>query len=177
MLTPWKKNYNQPRQHIIKQRRHFTNKVRVVKAVVFPVYVRLWELDHKEGWVLKNWCFQIVVLDKTLENPLDSREIRPVNSKGSQSWIFTRRTDAEAEAATLGPPDGKNWLIGKDPDARKDYGQEEKGTTEGKIVGWRHWLDGHEFEQAPGDGKDGESWHAAVHAVANSQMWVNDWTT
>ena len=111
----------------------------------------MWELDHKEGWAPKNWCFQTVVLKKTFESPLDSKEIKPVNPKWNQSWIFIGKTDAEAEASVLWPPNAKkNWLIGKDPDAGKDWRQEEKGMTENGMVGWHHRLDGHEFEQAPG---------------------------
>ena len=101
----------------------------------------------------KNWCFSIVVLKKTLESSLDCKEVKPVNPKENQSWIFTGRTDAEAEAPILWLPDAKSQLIGKDPDAGKDWGQEEKGTTEDEMVGWHHWLNGHEFEQAPGDGE------------------------
>ena len=107
-------------------------KVHIAKAMVFPVHVWMWELDHKEGWVLKNWCFQIVVLEKTLESPLDSKEIKPVNPKRNQPWIFIGRTDAEAPV--LWPPDVKSWFIGKDPDAGKDWGQEEKGATEVEMV-------------------------------------------
>ena len=107
----------------------------------------MWELDHKKGWALKNWCFQTVVLVKTLESP--SKKIKPVKPKGNQPWIFIERTDAEAPL--LWPPDEKNQLIGKDPDAGKDWGQEEKRVTRGKMVGWHHWLNGHEFEQAQGD--------------------------
>ena len=99
----------------------------------------------------KNWCFQVVVLEKTLESPLDCKEIKPVNPKGNQSWIFTGRTDAKAEALTLWPPDVKSQLTGKDPDAGKDWGKEEKGVTEDEMVGWHHWLNGHEFEQTQGD--------------------------
>ena len=100
-----------------------------------------------------NWCFQTVVLEKTLENPLNSKEIKPVNPKGNQPWIFIGRADAEAEALILWPPDAKNWLTGKDPDAGKDWGQEEKGVIEDEMVGWHHWLNGHEFEQTPGGGE------------------------
>ena len=107
----------------------------------------MWELDHKESWALKNWCFQIVVLEKTLESPLDCKEIKLVNPKGNQPWIFNGRTDAEAEASILWPPDVKSRLIGKDPEAGKDWGQEEKGVTEDEMVGWHHRLNGHEFEQ------------------------------
>ena len=113
----------------------------------------MWELDHKESWVPKNWCFWTVVLEKTLESPLDGKEIKPVNPKGNQSWIFIGRTDAEAPI--LWPPDAKKWVIGKDPDVGKDWRQEEKGMTENELVGWHHWLHGHEFEQALGVG-DGQ---------------------
>ena len=108
-----------------------------------------------EGWALKHWCFWAVVLEKTVESPLDCKEIKSVNPKGNQSWVFIGRTDAEAATPILLLPDVKNWLIWKDPDAGKDWGQEEKGTTEDEMVGWHHWLDGHEFEQAPrvGDGQ------------------------
>ena len=116
----------------------------------------MWQLDHKESWVLKNWCFWTVVLKKTLESPLVSKEIKPVNPQGDQSWIFIGRTDAEAEAPVLWPPDVKRRLIGKDPDSGKDWRQEEKGMREDEMVGWHHWLNGHEFEQAlgVGDGKE-----------------------
>ena len=111
----------------------------------------MWELDHDEGWVLKNGCFWIVVLEKTLESPLDCKEIKLVNPKGNQCWIFLGRTDAEA--LVLWPPDEKRQLIGKDPDAGKDWEQEEKGVSEVGTVGWHHWLNGHEFEQTLGDGE------------------------
>ena len=119
--------------------------------MVFPVvmYGWMWELDYKEGSVPKNWCFQTVVLEKTLESPLNSTEIKPVNPKGNQSWIFNGRTDAEAKAPIFWPPDAKSQLIGKDPDAGKDWRPEEKGTTE-DMVGWHHRLNGHEFEQTQG---------------------------
>ena len=105
----------------------------------------MWELCHEKGWALKNWCFQTVVLEKTLESPLDCKEIQPVNPKGKQSSVFIGRTDAEAETPILWLPDMKNWLIWKDSDAGKDWGQEEKGMTEDEAVGWHHWLNGHEF--------------------------------
>ena len=108
--------------------------------------VWMWQLDYKESWVPKNWCFWTVVLEKTLESPLYWKEIEPVDPKGNQSWIFFGRTDAEAEAPILCPPDAKNWPTGKDPDAGRDCGQEEKGTTEHEMVGWHHRLNGHEFE-------------------------------
>ena len=107
------------------------------------------ELDHKEGWALRNWCFWTVMLKNTLESPFDCQEIKPVNPKGNQPWILMGRTDAEAPI--LCPPDAKNWIIGKDPDAGYDWGQEEKGMTEDEMVGWYHWLNGHEFGQTLGD--------------------------
>ena len=112
----------------------------------------VWELDYKESWALKNWCFWTAVLEKTLESPLDCKEIQPVHSKGNQFWIFIGRTDAEAETPILWPPDAKSWLIWKDPDARKDWGQEEMGMTEDEMVGWHHWLDGHGFGRTLGVG-------------------------
>ena len=109
-------------------------------------HVWMWELDYLESWVLKNWCFWNVVLEKTPESPLDCKEIQPVHPKGNQSWIFIGRTNAEAETPNLWPTDAKNQLIGKDPDAGKDWGQEEKGMTEDEMVGWHHQQVGHEFE-------------------------------
>ena len=132
-------------------------KVCLVKGMVFPVVMYGYESwTIKESWVLKNWCFWTVVLEKT-ESPLDCKEIKPLNPKGNQSWIFTWRTDAEAGVPILWPPDVKNWLIWKDPDAGKGWRREEKGLTEDEMVGWHHWLDGHEFEQALGvsDGQGG----------------------
>ena len=117
----------------------------------------MWELDHKESWEPKNWCFWTVVLEKTLENSLDCKEILPVNPKGNQSWIFIERTDADGEAPILWPPYMKSWLVRKDYDAGKDWRQKEKGTTEDEMVGWHHRMDGHEFEQTPGDGEGQES--------------------
>ena len=114
----------------------------------------MWELYHKEGWAPKNRCFQTMVLEKTLESPMDTKEIKPASPKGNQSWLFTVKTDAEAEAPILWPPDAKSQLIGKDPDAGKDWGQEERRVTEDEV-GWHHWLSGCEFEQAPGVG-DGQ---------------------
>ena len=112
-------------------------------------------VGYKESWAPKNWCFWTVVLEKTLESLLDCKEIQPVHPKGNKSWIFIGRNDAEAETPIIWPPDAKNWLIGKDPDVGKDQRQEEKGMTEDEMVEWHHWLDGHEFEQAPGIG-DGQ---------------------
>ena len=156
MLAPWKKSYDQPRQHIKKQRHYFDNKGPSSQGYGFSSsQVWMWELDYEESWAPKNWCFWTVVLEKTLESPLDCKEIQPVHPKGNQSWIFIGRTDAEAETPTLWPPDVKNWLIWKDPDARKDWRQEEKGMTKDEMVGWHHRLNWHEFEQALGAG-DGQ---------------------
>ena len=133
-----------------------TTKVCLVKAMVFTVvmYGRMWALDYRESWAPKNWCFWTVVLEKTFESPLDCKEIQPVHPKGDQSWIFIGKTDAKAETRILWPPDAKNGLIWKDPEAGKDWRQEEKGMTEDEMVGRHHQLDGHEFEQAlrAGDG-------------------------
>ena len=140
MLAPWKKSYDKPRQCIKKQRHHFADKGPYSHSYGFSSScVQIWELDHKEGWAPKNWCFQI-------ENPLDCKEIKPVNPKGNQPWMFTGRTHAEVEPPLIWPLDVKSWLIGKDPDAGKNLGQ-EKGTTEDETVGWHHQLNGHEFEQ------------------------------
>ena len=130
--------------------------------------------DDKENWAPKNWCFWTLVLEKTLESPLDCKEIKPVNPKGNQSQIFFGRTDHEAEAPILWPPDENNWFIGKDPDAGKDWRQEEKGSTEDEMVGWLHWLNGHEFEQLLEMVQDREAWHAAVHVVAKSWTRLSD---
>ena len=115
-------------------------------------HVWMWELDCEESWVPKNWCFWTVVLEKTLASPLDCKEIQPVHPKGDQSWVFIERTNVEAETPTLWPPDAKSWLIGKDPDAGKDWGQVEKGMTEKEMAGWHHWLDGRESQWTPGVG-------------------------
>ena len=139
---------------ILKNRHYFANNGPYSENHGFSSsHVWIWELDHKEDWSLKKWYFWTVVLEKTLENPLDCKEIKQVNPKGNQSWIFIGRTDAEPEILILWPPDEKNWLIWKDPVAvaGKDWRQEEKGTTEDEMVGWHHWLSGHEFEQALGD--------------------------
>ena len=130
-----------------KQRYYFTDKDPCSQSYGFSSSrVWMWELDHKEIWAPKNWCFWTVVLEKTLETSLDCKEIQPVHPKGNQSWIFIGRTDAEPEAPILWPPDVKNWVIGKHPDAGKDWRQEEKGTTEDEMVGWHHHLNGHESE-------------------------------
>ena len=144
-LAPWKKSCVKHRQHIKKQRHYFTDKSPSSQSYGFSSsHVWMWELDHKESWMPKNWCFWTVVLEKTLESPLESKEIQPVNPKGNQSWIFTGRT--EAEALILWPPDAKSWPIEKDVDTWKDWRQEEKVMTGDEMVGWHHRLDGHEFE-------------------------------
>ena len=154
MLAPWKKSYDQPRQLIKKQRHYFANKAPSSQSYGFSSsHVWMWEL---ESWAPKNWCFWTVVLEKTLESPLDSKDTQPVHLKGNKYWIFIGKTDAEAEAPILWPPDVKNWLIWKDPDAGKDW-KWEKGTKEDEMVGWHHQLNGHEFEWTlgVGDGQGG----------------------
>ena len=136
-----------------KQRHYFSNKGLSSQSYGFSrSHIWMWELAYKESWALKNWCFWTVVLEKTLESPLDCKEIQPVNPKGNHSWMFIGRTETEAEVLIFWPPDVKNWLIWKDPDAGKDWRQEEKGTTEDEMVGWHHWLNGHEFEFTAGVG-------------------------
>ena len=180
MLTPCKKNYDKPRQHIKKQRHHFANKDPYSQSFGFSIsHVRRWDLDHKEGWMSKNWCFWTVVLEKTLESPLDRKEIKPVYPKGNQSWIFIGRTDAEAETQILWPPDVKSWIIGKDPDAEQDWRQ-EKGMTEDEMVGWHHWLNGHVSEQAPGDveGQGSLAWWSLWGCKELDTTWTlnnNNW--
>ena len=145
-FSPWKKGYDQYRQHIKKQRYYFANKDPASQSYGFSSsHIWMWKLDYKESWVLKNWCFWTMVL-KTLESPLNSKEIQPVHPKGNQSWIFIGRTDAEAETSILCPPDVKNRLIWKDPDAGKGWRREEKAMTEDEMVGWHHRLSGHESE-------------------------------
>ena len=143
--------YDKTRQYIKKQRHHFVDKCPYSQSYGFPTsHVWMWQLDHKEGWVPKNWCLRIVVLEKILESPLDCMEIKSVNPKGNQSWIFIGSTDAEVEAPNLWPSDVKSQLTGKNPDAKKDWGQ-KKGVTEDEIIVWHHRLNGCEFEQTPGD--------------------------
>ena len=147
MLTPWKESYDQARQHIKKQRDYFANKGPSRQGYGFSSsYVWMWELDYKESWTPKNWYFWTVVLEKTLESPLDSKEMQSIHPKGDQSWVFTGRTDFEAETLILWSPDVKSWLIWKDPDAWKDWGQEEKGMTEDEMVEWHHPLSRDELE-------------------------------
>ena len=156
MLASWKKSSDKPRQHIKKQRHYFADKGPSSQSYGFSSgHVWMWELDHKESWTPKNWFFWTVVLEKTPESPLDCKEIKPVNPKVNQHSIYIGRTDSEGEAPILWPPDVRSWFIRKDLDAGKDWWQEEKGKTENKMVGWHHWLKGHESEQTPGVG-DGQ---------------------
>ena len=136
-----------PSSRLLKKQRHyFANKGSSSQGYGFPSgHVWMWDLDCEESWALKNWCFWTVVLEKTLESPWNYKEIQPVHPKGDQSWVFIGRTDAEAETPMLWPPHAKSWLIRKDPDVGRDWGQEEKGTTEDEMAGWHHWLDGHEL--------------------------------
>ena len=151
-LVPWKESYDKLRWHIKKQRHQFAKKGPYSQSDGFSSHhVRMWGLDQKEGWAPKNWCFWTVVLEKTLESPLGSKEIKPVNPKGNQPWIFIGRTDAKAEAPKLWLSEVKSQLIWKDPDAGKDWRQKEKGATEDEMAGRHHWLNGHEFEQTKGD--------------------------
>ena len=167
-----------PSLHIKKQRHYFVNKGPTSQGYGFSSgHVWMWELNYKESWVPKNWCFWTVVLEKTLESPLDCKEIQPVHPK-DQSWVFTGRTDVEAETPILWPPHAKSWLIGKDPDVGKDWGQEEKGTTEDEMVGWHHRLNGHGFGWTlrVGDGQGGlaccDSWGLKE---PDTTEWLN-WT-
>ena len=171
----WKKSCDQPRQLIKKQRRYFVDKDLSSQTCGFSsIHVWMRELDYKESWLPKNWCFWTVVLEKTLESPLDCKEIQPVHRKGNHSWIFIGRTDADAETPILWPPGVKNWLKGKDPDSGKDWRQ-EKETTEDEMAGRDHWLNGLESEQAPEVVDGREAWRAAVHEVAKSQTRLSNW--
>ena len=156
-LGPWKKSHDKPRYHIKKQRYSFADKGLSSQSHGFSSgHVWMWELDHKENWVPKNGCFWTVVLQKVRWESVGLQGDPPVHPKGNESWIFIGRTDAEAETPMLWPPDSKNWLIRKNSDAGKDWRQKKKGMTEYEIVGWHHWLNGHEFEEALGDG-DGQA--------------------
>ena len=177
-LAPWKKSYDKPKQHIKEQRHYFANKGSHNQSYGFSdSHIWMWELDYKESWAPKNWCFWTVVLEKTLESPLDYKKIQPVCPKGHQSWIFIGRTDAEAEAPIFWQPDAKSRLFWKDPDAEKEWRQEEKGTTEDKIVGWHHRLNGQQFEQVPGD-NEGQGTLACCRPQGSKEsdatVWLNN---
>ena len=173
--TLWKESYDQPRQHIKKQRHYFANKGPSSQGYGFSSgHEWMWELDCEESWELKNWCFWTVVLEKTLESPLDCKEIQSVHPKGDQSWVYFGRTDAEAETPILWPPHVKSWLIGKDPDAGRSWGQEEKGMTEDEMAGWHHWLDGREFEWTPGVG-DGQGGLACCNSWGCKESDMTEW--
>ena len=173
----WKESYDQPRQYIEKQRHYFVNKGSFIQGYGFSSgHVWMWELDYKESWAPRNWWFWTVVLEKNLESPLNCKEIQPVHSKGDQSWVFIGRTAVEAETPILWPPDAKSWLIWKDPDAGRDWGQEEKGMTEDEMAGWHHRLDAYEFGWTLGIG-DGQGGLACCNSW-DSKSWtqLSDWT-
>ena len=175
MFTPWKESYDQPRLHIEKQRHYFANKSPPSQGYGFSSgHVWMWELDCEESWVPKNWCFWTVVLEKTPESALDCKEIQPVHPKGDQSWVFIGRTDAEAETQILWSPHAKSWLIGKDPDAGRDWGQEEKGMTEDEMVGCHHWLNAHEFGWTPGIG-NGQGGLACCDSWGRKESDTTEW--
>ena len=179
MLTPWKVSYDQSRQYIQKQRHCFANKVPSSQGYGFSSgHVWMWELDYEESWAPKNWCFWTVVLKKTLASPLDCKEIQPVHSKGDQSWVFFGRTDVKAETPILWLPDAKSWLIGKDHDAGKDWGQKDKGTTEDKMVGWHHQFNGHGFGWTPvvGDGQRGLACCGSWGRIESDTTECLNWT-
>ena len=172
-----KKSYNQPRQHIKNQRHYIANKGLSSQGYGFSSsHVWMWELDYKQIWAPKNWCFWTVVLEKTLESPLDCKEIQPVHPKGNQSWIFIGRTDAEAETPILWPPNAKNQLIGKDPDAGKDWRREEKGMTEDEKVGGIIDVMDMSLRRFWELVMDREAWRAEVHGVTKSWTWLSNWT-
>ena len=177
MLTPWKKRYDQPRQHIKKQRHYFANKGQDNQSYGFSSnHVQIQELDQKEDWALKNWCFLTVMLEKTLESPLDSK-IKPVNPKGNHPWIRIGRADTKAEAPILWSPDAKCQFMRKDPNARKNWGQKEKEGTEDKMVGWPIDSTDMSLSKLQEIVKDTQAWRAAVHGVAKYQTQLSNRTT
>ena len=169
MLSTWKKSYDQPRQHIKNQIYHFANKIPSSQSYGFSSsHVWMWELDYKECWVLKNWCFWTIVLEKTLESLLDHKEIQPVHPIGNPSWIFIGRTDAEVETPILWRPDAKKWLIVKDPDAGKDWRWVEKGMTEDEIDGWHFNSIDMSLRKLQELVMDSEDLRATIHGVSKS---------
>ena len=182
MLAPWKKSFD--KLDSILKSRDITLPTKGLSSESYGFssgHVWMWKLDCEESWASKNWCFWTVVLEKTLESPLNCKKIQPVHSKGDQSWVFIGRTDAEAETPILWPPHAKSWLIGKDSDAGRDWGQEEKGTTEDEMAGWHHQLEGHEFEWTPGygDGQGGlvccDSWGRKKSDMTEQLNWTDEW--
>ena len=165
------------RQRVKKQRHHFSNSVPYSQGYGLPSnHIWIWELDNKEGRAPKNWCFQIVVLEKTLESRLESKEVKPVNLKGYQHWILFGRTDAKADTSILWPPDANSWLFGKDPDAGKDWRQKDKRATEVEMVGWHHRFIGHELGQTPGDSEGQRSLARCSpwgHKESDTTWWLN----
>ena len=173
----WRESYEKPRQCIKKQRHHFVNRDPYSQSYGFPSsHVRIGELDHKEGLVPKHWCFWIVVLDKTLQSSLDSKENMSVNPKGNQPWIFVRRTDAKFEAPILWAPDENSWLIAKDPDARKNWGQKKKRSAKDEMVSITDSIDMN-LSKLQEIVKDTVAWHATVHGVTKSQTGLSSWKT
>ena len=167
----------QTRQHIKKQRNYFAKKSLYSQSYGFSTsHVWMWVFDYKESWAQKNWCFWTVVLKKTLESPLDCKEIQPVHSKGDQSWVFFGRNVAKAETPILWPPHAKCWLIGKVPDAGNNWAQEEKGTTEDEMAGWHHQLEEHEFEWIQELVMDKEAWSTVIHGFMKNRMRLSNWT-
>ena len=189
MLAPWEESYDQPRQHIKKQRHYFANKGLLSQSYGFSSsHIWMWELDYKESWAPKNWCFWTVVLEKTLESPLDCKEIQPVRSKGNQSRIFIGRTDAEAEMPILWEPHVKSWLNGKDPDAGKDWRWEEKGMTENgrmaSLTQWTcvwvssgslWWTGKPGMVQSMGSQGIGHDWATELNSIVQRTIYPNSW--
>ena len=178
MLTPWKESYDQFRYHIKKQRHYFANKGLSSQGYGFSSgHVWMWELDCEENWAMNNWCFWTVVLEKTLESPLNCKEIQPVHPKWDQPWVFIGRTDAEAETPILWSPDAKSWLIGKDPDAGRDWGQEEKGwQRKGCLDGITDSMDVSMSMSKLWELVMDEAWRAAIHGVTKSRTRLSNWT-
>ena len=178
MIASWQESYDKLRQCVEKQRHYSANKGPNSQGCGLPSgQVQMWELDHKEGRAPKNWCLQTVVLERTPECPLNSKEIKPVDLKGSKLWILFGRTESEAEAPVFWSSDANRKLIGKVPDVGKDRGQKEKRMSEDEMAGQHHRCNEHELGQTLGDSEDREGRHAAIHGVAKSQTWLGNWTT